>query len=76
MSTPSNDHERTEPRTESRADYLLPEEQRAGSADPPAQAEAILTESDDREAGQPAAPDTFVERRTSDEAAFVAEPPD
>jgi hypothetical protein len=56
-------------RVESRADHLLPEEEAAGSDDPTAQAEAILEESDEREHIPNAAPDTFLERRTSDEAA-------
>jgi hypothetical protein len=38
-------------RVERRAAELLPEEEAAGSADPEAQAEAILAESDEREAG-------------------------
>jgi len=52
-----------DPRVESRAD-LLPEERRTGSADPEAQAEAILRDSDEREVYQP--PE---EHRTSDETA-------
>ncbi|WP_212997650.1 hypothetical protein [Winogradskya consettensis] len=36
-------------RVEQRAAELLPEEETAGSADPRAQAEAILAESDERE---------------------------
>jgi hypothetical protein len=39
----------TEDRIEQRASDLLPEERAAGSADPEAQAEAILAESDERE---------------------------
>ncbi|MFB9239293.1 hypothetical protein ACFFWC_27800 [Plantactinospora siamensis] len=62
-------------RVESRAEHLLPEERAAGSADPEAQAEAILADSDLREADQRAAPDTVLEHRTSAEAAGV-EPPD
>ncbi|MET7878713.1 hypothetical protein ABZS52_17475 [Micromonospora profundi] len=61
-------------RVESRA-HLLPEEAAAGSDDPEAQAEAILAESDIREADQNAAPDTVLERRTSDQTVAV-EPPD
>ena len=38
-------------RIDQRAAELLPEEMAAGSADPEAQAEAILEESDEREAG-------------------------
>jgi hypothetical protein len=52
-----------DPRVAGRAE-LLPEEQKAGSADPDAQAEAILRDSDEREAYQP--PE---EHRTSDESA-------
>ena len=59
-------------RVEQRAAELLPEERSAGSADPQAQAEAILQESDEREADLEAAPDSFLEHRTSDQAA----PPD
>jgi hypothetical protein len=56
-------------RVDSRAEHLLPEEEVAGSDDPTAQAEAILEESDEREADPEAAPDTILERRTSEEAA-------
>jgi len=56
-------------RVESRAEHLLPEEEVAGSDDPIAQAEVILEESDEREADPEAAPDTILERRTSEEAA-------
>ncbi|TDB71420.1 hypothetical protein E1182_25180 [Micromonospora sp. KC721] len=62
-------------RMESRA-HLLPEEAAVGSDDPQAQAEAILTESDIREADQNAAPDTVLEHRTSDQTVAVSEPPD
>jgi hypothetical protein len=56
-------------RTERRAAHLLPEEEHAGGSDEPeAQAEAILAESDERQADREAAPDSFVEHRTSDEA--------
>jgi hypothetical protein len=47
--------------------HLLPEEKAAGSVDPHAQAAAILAESDVREADQTAAPDSFLERRRSDQ---------
>jgi hypothetical protein len=47
---------------------LTPEEKEAGSADPAAQSAAILDESARRAADRAAAPDTFVEHRTSDEA--------
>ena len=55
----------TDDRTGHRAADLLPEEQVVGSADPAAQAEAILTESDEREADVDAAPDSFLEHRSS-----------
>ncbi|MFY1671169.1 hypothetical protein ACN27G_14525 [Plantactinospora sp. WMMB334] len=74
-------------RVENRAAHLLPEERSAGSDDPEAQAEAVLAESDRREAGAvalaesdprtteserrvaeaAAAPDSFLERRTSEQ---------
>jgi hypothetical protein len=54
----------TDDRTGQRAADLLPEERTAGSADPQAQAEAILAESDEREHSP--APD---ESRRSDETA-------
>jgi hypothetical protein len=57
----------TDDRIDQRAAELLPEEAAAGSDDPRAQAEAILEESDEREADPQAAPDSFVERRTSDQ---------
>jgi hypothetical protein len=52
-------------RIEHRAADLLPEERTVGSDDPQAQAAAILADSDLREADQQAAPDSFLERRTS-----------
>ncbi|MFI5891205.1 hypothetical protein ACIA5D_13950 [Actinoplanes sp. NPDC051513] len=55
-------------RIEQRAAELLPEERAAGSADPRAQAEAILDDSDQREDTPEA-----VENRRSDEAATSAE---
>lgn len=55
-------------RVERRAAELLPEEKGPGSDDPRAQAEAILEESDERQLDRDAAPDSFVEHRTSDEA--------
>lgn len=61
-------------RVDSRAVHLLPEERAAGSDDPRAQARAILAESDLREAGR--APDTVLERRTSDQTVAVVEPTD
>lgn len=63
-------------RTSARAAGLLPEERRAGSDDPYAQAEAILAESDGREADPEAAPDSFLERRTSEQTVTPPEPPD
>ncbi|MGI5523462.1 hypothetical protein ACQEUX_21390 [Micromonospora sp. CA-259024] len=68
------DEQSDQDRVESRA-HLLPEEETVGSDDPEAQAEAILAESDVREADQNAAPDTVLERRTSDQTVAV-EPPD
>jgi hypothetical protein len=53
-------------RVEKRAAALLPEERVAGSADPEAQAEAILEDSDEREADL-SGPDSFVEHRTSEQ---------
>lgn len=50
-----------------RAADLLPEERVTGSIDPRAQAEAILEESDEREADLEAAPDSFLEHRRSDQ---------
>jgi hypothetical protein len=60
-------------RTERRAADLLPEERATGSADPEAQAEAILAESDERENYQNAAPDSFLERRTSEQTVTPGE---
>ena len=57
----------TDDRIDQRAADLLPEERLAGSADPAAQARAILEESDEREADPLAAPDSFVEHRTSEQ---------
>ncbi|MEU4625227.1 hypothetical protein AB0G04_35295 [Actinoplanes sp. NPDC023801] len=57
----------TDDRTARRAADLLPEERAVGSADPEAQAEAILADSDEREDDRGAAPDTVLEHRTSDE---------
>lgn len=58
----------TNERVEGRAAELLPEETTAGSDDPEAQAEAILDESDERQADRNAAPGSVVEHRTSGEA--------
>ena len=52
----------------SRRAELLAEEKAAGSDDPQAQAESILADSDERIASRDAAPDTHLERRTSNEA--------
>jgi hypothetical protein len=55
-------------RTDQRAADLLPEERSAGGSDDPgAQAEAILAESDEREADLAAAPSTVLEHRTSEQ---------
>ena len=51
---------------------LLPEEIAAGSADPEAQAEAILADSDKRASDLEETPDSSAEHRTSEEA---TEPP-
>ncbi|HET7651389.1 MAG TPA: hypothetical protein VFK42_00035, partial [Acidimicrobiales bacterium] len=57
-------------RVEERAAELLPEETSVGSDDPEAQAEAILAESDERQADRTAAPgNQVVEKRRSDETA-------
>ena len=64
----------TDDRIDQRAAELLPEEEAAGgSADPRAQAEAILEESDEREADSQAAPDSFLERRTSQQTVVADE---
>jgi hypothetical protein len=57
----------TEDRVERRAADLLPEEAVTGSADPEAQAAAILAESDERENDPGAAPGTFLEHRAADQ---------
>jgi hypothetical protein len=57
----------TDDRIAKRAAALLPEERAAGSADPRAQAEVILGESDEREENPEAAPGSFVEHRRSDQ---------
>lgn len=62
-----HDREVDDERAATRAE-LLPEEQRAGSDDPLAQAEAILQESDERTASRDAAPGTHLEHRSSDDA--------
>lgn len=50
-----------------RASELLPEERTAGSADPEAQAAAILEESDERSLDRDASPSTHLEHRTSED---------
>jgi hypothetical protein len=57
----------SEERIEQRATDLLPEERVVGSDDPHAQAEVLLEESDIREEDPEAAPDSFLERRTSEQ---------
>ncbi|MFP5254851.1 MAG: hypothetical protein ACLGI8_03265 [Acidimicrobiia bacterium] len=59
---PTVDDERVERRAE-----LLPEEQRAGSDDPEAQAEAILEDSEARTFDRDAAPGTHLKQRTSED---------
>ena len=54
-------------RVQDRADALLPEEREAGSRDPVAQAEAILTESDERTADRIAPSGQPVERGHSED---------
>ncbi|SNY30752.1 hypothetical protein [Paractinoplanes atraurantiacus] len=64
----------TDDRIGQRAADLLPEERAGGgSADPRAQAEAILADSDEREENPGAAPDSFLERRSSGQAAQTGE---
>jgi hypothetical protein len=67
MSTDSED------RVDRRAADLLPEELAVGSDDPQAQARAILGDSDIREADPEGAPDSFIERRTSEETVMPDE---
>ncbi|WP_306212293.1 hypothetical protein [Actinoplanes sp. RD1] len=57
----------TDDRVQQRAADLLPEEAATGTADPTAQAAAILAESDEREDAPGAAPGTFLEHRTADQ---------
>lgn len=63
----------TDERVARRASTLLPEEVAAGAAGTQSQAEAILADSDERSSDLEAAPGSFVEHRTSDEA---TEPPE
>lgn len=60
-------------RVQRRAADLLPEERAVGSDDPQAQAAAILADSDRREGDLEAAPDSFLEHRSS---ADTVTPPD
>lgn len=64
----------TDHRISQRAADLLPEERAAGSDDPQAQAAAILGDSDVREADPEAAPDSFLERRTSEQTVGPDDP--
>ena len=59
-----------------RRSHLLPEERAAGSDDPQAQAEAVLTESEIRTEVPDAAPDTHLEHRSSADTVTGTEPPD
>ena len=61
-----------EERVRRRAADLTPEERSAGSEDPEAQAEAVLADSDERTDVPGAAPDTVLERRTSEDAADLS----
>lgn len=56
------DDERVASRSE-----LLPEEKKAGSDDPEAQAEAILEDSEERTFDRDAAPSTHLEHRRSED---------
>ncbi|NJC68808.1 hypothetical protein HC031_03565 [Planosporangium thailandense] len=66
--------EPTDDRVDSRAAGLLPEERTAGSDNPRAQAAEILRESDIRENDLDAAPDSFVEHRTSEQTVTPPHP--
>ncbi|MCA2216809.1 hypothetical protein [Jidongwangia harbinensis] len=65
--------EENDDRVGQRAADLLPEERVTGSEDPKAQAEAILADSDAREADLEAAPDSFLEHRTSAQTVIPGE---
>jgi hypothetical protein len=58
----------SEDRVASRASSLLPEERAVGGGEAEGLAEAVLADSDQRSADREAAPDSFVEHRTSGEA--------
>lgn len=57
----------TDERAKRRAEEAPPEEERPGTDDAEQQAEAILAESDERQADRNAAPGKLVEHRHSDE---------
>jgi hypothetical protein len=63
----------SESRSRSRANNLLPEEEVAGSSAPEAQAEAILADSDDRQAERDLVVDPEVEHRRSSETVMADE---
>ena len=58
----------TDDRVSRRASELTDDERRAGTDDPEAQAAEILAESDRRQEDREAAPTSYVEQRTSDQA--------
>ncbi|CAA9255567.1 MAG: hypothetical protein AVDCRST_MAG50-2602 [uncultured Acidimicrobiales bacterium] len=62
-------------RADTRAAHPTGAEQVAGSDDPQRQAELILEDSDVRSEDREAAPSSFVEHRTSDEATAPLEDP-
>lgn len=59
----------TDERAKSRAEEAPPEEEGHGTDDAEQQAEAIISESDERQGDRNAAPGTVVEHRHSDETA-------
>ncbi|GAA0450323.1 hypothetical protein Aca07nite_44130 [Actinoplanes capillaceus] len=65
----------TDDRIARRAENLLPEEAVTGSADPEAQAEAVLAESGERTDDPGAAPGSFLEKRRSDEMVYSGNTP-
>lgn len=67
----SDAHEPSDDRVAGRS-KLLPEEEAVGSEDPGSQAEAILEDSNVRQADRDAAPDAVVEHRQSED---TVEPP-
>lgn len=66
--TPPHAPDPVDERASSRGQHLLPEEEAAGSDVPDEQAAAILEDSERRSEDRDAAPGSFVEHRTSDEA--------